>query len=135
MTYKLTHYAIGLRLKQIRNSLSLNHKKMGDLLGLHSSGYSKNELGRTFPSLKSLKTLFERLDISMDWFLFDSGPVYRKQKAAQAEASAKSATSTELQAKELKSNPEIHEMVTAMLKDTMTKYQLLADFQRVKRKD
>ncbi|MCP4215418.1 MAG: helix-turn-helix domain-containing protein [bacterium] len=113
-------YDTGVQLEKVRQALNYTRKRMATYLGLGFSGYYKNELGMTFPSQQTLKVLSSRLGISMDWLIFHQGPMYLSEKAG-SEAG-----------KLLQDNPDIHEVVKVMVEYPVLKYELLADFQRLK---
>ncbi len=123
-------YETGYRLKKIRQSLNYTKKRMAAFLGVNFSGYSKNENGMTVPGRKSLNILSAKVGISMDWFLFDRGPVYLNDKVQAAE----NARNVDVIGKGqlLQANPEIEEMVADMLKTPLMKHELLAQYQRMK---
>ncbi len=66
---------IGQRFEKVRLDLGLSPIDMAETLDIQSSGYQKNEKGQTTPSLKTLGNMLKKYDISMNWLLFNKGPV------------------------------------------------------------
>ncbi|MCP4214846.1 MAG: helix-turn-helix domain-containing protein [bacterium] len=128
---KNRNYGTGLRLKQIRQALKYTNERMGALLGLTRSGYYKCETGKGFPSPYALEALSTKLRISMDWLLFERGPVYRAEDEPAKEPTAKTGGKGQL----LADNADVHEMLTAMADIPLIKHELLAHFQRLKVKN
>jgi len=71
---------VGKRLKKIRLELKYSKKQMAQRLGVNLNSYYKNENGTSFPWLYSLYRLHKDIGISMDWLIFDYGPMYLKEK-------------------------------------------------------
>ncbi|MCP5052789.1 MAG: helix-turn-helix transcriptional regulator [bacterium] len=76
---------VGGRLKQVRHRLKYGRQEMASVLGLKISGYYKNETNETFPSQRTLYRLQRDYDISMDWLMFNKGPMIFKQKVQPQE--------------------------------------------------
>jgi len=49
--------------------------------GITKNGYERNERGETLPGIDTLNRLSKNFDISMDWFLFNKGPMDYKPKS------------------------------------------------------
>lgn len=73
---------LGKRLRQLRENLNLSGKKMAEMLNLHRVTLQRNEDGRAMPEISTLFKLSETFDVSMDWLLFDKGPMSYKEKTA-----------------------------------------------------
>jgi len=71
---------ISAKLKNLREQWDYERKEMADYLGLSRVGYGKNENGETYPGVKTLFLLSEDHDISIDWLMFDKGPMHLKDK-------------------------------------------------------
>jgi len=69
----------GVRLRKVREQLGCTRPEMAARLGITANGYRKNENGECFPNTQSLFRLFSEYDVSMDWLLFDKGPMHRKE--------------------------------------------------------
>ncbi|MCP4220972.1 MAG: helix-turn-helix transcriptional regulator [bacterium] len=123
-------YNTGNRLKQIRESRGWNRRQLSEAMEVSPSAYTKNESGVTFPSMRSLRSLFNKLSISMNWFFFGRGPVHFKEEEKAPPPPPPS--SAELLGRKIEADPDIHEVVKAMLDNTLAKHQMLADFQRLK---
>ncbi len=124
--------SIGNRLKQVRESLSLDRKKMAALVEMKLSGYSKYEKEMNFPSIKVLNILASKLDISMDWMLFGRGPAYFKEKAPPAEGEQ---TILERLEKMMEADAEVNAMIGALVSSPVTKHQFLAEYHRLKSRE
>ncbi len=74
-----------MKLKQLREIFNITSKEMARRLGVTRTTYWKNEGGGAFPAFRSLKVLMDDFDISMDWFIFDKGPMYFKEKVKAEE--------------------------------------------------
>jgi len=107
----------GRRLRQLRNHFNYSLDEMARKLGLSKSGYFKNEGGFTFPGLKTLDRLQRSYDISMDWLIFNRGPMYYKQKAPVEKKPGLEEQS-----------PEVRQLLAAMEQDPRLKHEILAYF-------
>ena len=109
---------IGARLKKLRVHHNYTRSEMAAELGLHRTSYYKNETGETFPGTESLHRLQKHFDISMDWLIFNKGPMHFKQKALPEEKTP----GLEEQ------DPEVKKMLDTMARDPHLKHELLAYF-------
>lgn len=75
-----------IRLKKLRKHLNLSTEAMAKYLGLTKKGYAKNEYGETSPSLKALKQLALKDDLSLDWFLLERGPMFFQEERDRVKA-------------------------------------------------
>jgi transcriptional regulator with XRE-family HTH domain len=82
-TRGIFYQGVGERLANVRRRLNYSRQEMARVLGLKSSGYFKNESGETFLSVTTLSRLQKNFDISIDWLLFNKGPMYFKDKPSQ----------------------------------------------------
>ncbi len=98
---------VGQRLRTLRKQLNFSVREMAGRLGILSTSYYKNESGETVPSMLSLYRLHKDIGISMDWLLFNSGPMYYKTKE------------TEQQKLEEKKAPGLEELVPAEEKELL----------------
>ena len=72
--------AYGMRLKQIRNSLSYTQGRMAAFLGISRDSYAKKENGEIYPGYGVMNKLAEDYNISMDWLLSGRGPMHFDDK-------------------------------------------------------
>jgi transcriptional regulator with XRE-family HTH domain len=72
--------AIALRMKELREQQGCSPVEMASRLGISRGAYNKNEHGINFPCIDTQRRLSEDFDISMDWFLFNKGAMYYKEK-------------------------------------------------------
>jgi transcriptional regulator with XRE-family HTH domain len=73
------------KLKKLREQLGYSPKEMAEYFGIEVSSYYKNENGQYLPGLESLHLLSKDHDISLDWYLFDKGPVVYAEKGQAGE--------------------------------------------------
>ena len=67
---------VGRQMLKLRKHLNYSCGKMARKLGISNSGYYKNENGITFPRVDTLALLQREFDISMDWLIFNKGPMH-----------------------------------------------------------
>ncbi|MCP4217851.1 MAG: helix-turn-helix transcriptional regulator [bacterium] len=146
---KKNDYGTGFRLKQIRQATGFSMAKIAAFMGLSRTTYYRNETGEIFPNPRTMEILSVRLGISLDWFILGLEPMYRAPETSTTESPEEPATespsaptdeaneNTEYFGLEqlVTENPDIEEMFTAMLNVPLIKYELLADFQRLKIKN
>jgi transcriptional regulator with XRE-family HTH domain len=134
---------LGAKLKKLRQHFDLTRLQMASRFKVTPSAYSKNESGLTFPGLPSLRALCLELDVSMDWLLFDKGPMIFEKKAPPPETAKKPPVEKKAEeepvpdkkaatpaAKELA--PDVKELVEHMENIPLLHYQILAQFQQFK---
>jgi transcriptional regulator with XRE-family HTH domain len=85
MIKKQLLHQIGVRLEKLRQSLNFSTDEMAIHLNMTRNGYNKNERGMHLPQLTTLLNLSKNFDVSMDWLLFDKGPVHYKEKGGVTE--------------------------------------------------
>ncbi len=134
MTFKRDRlvYEIGRRLRKLREQFNYSPDQMASKLGLSPSGYFKNEHGRRFPGLDTLNLLQRDWDISMDWFIFNKGPVHFKKKQPEPQPPAE----PEKTAKETLTlenvGPDVGELLEYMEQDRLLKHEVLVYFYKYK---
>jgi len=131
---------IGYRLKKIRDSLNYSPPGMASRLGIARSSYTRNENGKTCPAIHSMRVLANSLDISLDWFICEKGPMFYSEKqagqpAAQPEKPEVIPAAPEqvAEAKPIRETPEplpeeIRELVEHMQRIPLLRYEILAAF-------
>jgi transcriptional regulator with XRE-family HTH domain len=124
---KNTIREIGDRLKKLREHLNYSRKRMAAFLGVTSNGYGKNECGINFPSIPTLKRLSKELNISMDWLIFNRGPMYIQE--------APPAVNTEVAKKPslVEIIPDLKELLDYMEQNQQFRYEVLAFFYKYKK--
>jgi transcriptional regulator with XRE-family HTH domain len=146
----------GVKLKKLREQLNYSPKEMGARLGVTRTAYWKNENGRAFPGYQSLKRLSDDYDISMDWFIFNKGPKYYKEKErekeleelkkelemekmknAELEAEGETGadeneTSAEEKAAGMEMNPEVKELLAHMERIPVLYHEVMLHFHKFK---
>lgn len=147
---------IAAKLKNLREQWGYDRKEMAAYFGISRVGYSKNENGQSFPGIKTQFRLSQDHDISIDWFMFDKGPMHFKEKEKINVLEKKTAEleenihqlqlekeNLEQRNKELEKNlaeknaaleitPEIKELVEHMKKIPLLYHDVLAGFQKFK---
>jgi transcriptional regulator with XRE-family HTH domain len=134
---------LGAKLKKLRQHFDLTRLQMASRFKVTPSAYSKNESGLTFPGLPSLRALCLELDVSMDWLLFDKGPMIFEKKAPPPETAKQPPVEKKAEeepipdkkaatpaAKELA--PDVKELFEHMENIPLLHYQILAQFQQFK---
>ena len=112
---------LGRRLRRVRKQLNYSLGEMAGKLGVSKSGYYKNEKGITFPGVLTLDHLQWAYDISMDWLIFNKGPVFYKEKLP------------ELSPQEtLDISSDVREMLEQMAHDRLLEHEVLAFFYKYK---
>jgi transcriptional regulator with XRE-family HTH domain len=121
----------GLRLKKIREYLNYSRQDMANFMKVKLPTYYKNENSETFPRLESLILLFEKHDISMDWFMFGKGPMlFQKERNRVRDLEQKLETLHEKV--ERKATPEVKELVEHMDRIPLLRHEVLGFFHRFK---
>jgi len=113
---------IGRRLKKIRKQLDYSIPKMAGALGLSYNGYYKNEINRAVPGGATMYSLQKNFNVSMDWLLFEKGPMFFKDKSQPVETYLVNANQT----------PELLELLNAMEKNLQLKHEIMAYFYKFK---
>ncbi len=79
---------IGSRLQKIRNHFGYTQGQMAAQLELSRTSYSKNEKGVHLIDITTAVYLHNKMDISLEWLLFNKGPMFKAGKG-QEQAAAK----------------------------------------------
>ncbi|MCP5107696.1 MAG: helix-turn-helix transcriptional regulator [bacterium] len=124
---------IGQRLKKLREQFKYSHEQMSGKLGLSKSGYFKNEGGIRFPGFKTLDLLQKNWDISMDWLIFNKGPVHYKEKMPEPAPQPEKVEVKETTGLE-DIGPDVRELVEYMEQDHLLKHEVLLNFYKYKEK-
>jgi transcriptional regulator with XRE-family HTH domain len=106
---------------------------MARKLELSRSGYYKNEGGLAFPRLETLDILQRNYDISMDWFIFNKGPVHFKEKQPESPPEPGKAEEKETPATENISD-DVRELLEYMDQDRLLKHEVLVYFYKYREK-
>lgn len=112
---------IGRRLRRVRKQLNYSLGEMAGNLKVSKSGYYKNEKGITFPGVLTLDHLQWAYDISMDWLIFNKGPVFYKEKLPEHSPEP------------LEVSPDVREMLEHMSRDRLLEHEVLAFYYRYKK--
>lgn len=130
---------VAVKLKQFREKSGYSLTGMATHLGMTASGYNKNEHGENFPGIVTLQRLSELDGVSMDWLLFDKGPMYFQAKGGREEVLEQevSALKRELEvvrerASALDNMPDVKALVDTMKRVPMLYHEILLHFQKFK---
>ncbi len=141
INHRKTLQEVAGRLKELREHLNYSRKEMAARLGVTRNGYTKNENGDTLPGIPSLRRLSRDLDISMDWLLFNRGPMYFPEKLPEEPEPPKEEIKEEPPEKEEENKaprieeimPDVRELLDHMEKDPLFRHKVLLDFYTYKK--
>ena len=130
----------GNRLEKIRLHFNYDRAQISKIMGISMNTYSRNILGQQLPILKSIMALHNRLGISMEWFLFERGPMLWKEVEEKLLAVEKPQVEEKPQIEEKPReikledllSPELNEMVELMKKIPLLNYSIMLHFQELK---
>lgn len=142
----------GKRLARIRRELKLGRTAMAARLMVKPNSYYKNENGETFPRATSLRILHDEFGISMEWLIFNQGPMYTRDLDAAGQLKIHKEKLQECDGKiqELsgqldetrkrmepyewleKAGPEMNEFLQAMSQDSQLRFEVLAHYYKHK---
>ena len=120
---------VGKRLRTIRQQLKHSPSDMARRLGLSYSGYFKNESGITFPKVTTLHVLQDDFDISMDWFIFNKGPMHYKARQQELQLEEKGTKTSRLE----DTVPEVRDLLDYMEEDFLFRHKVLVYFYEYKK--
>lgn len=138
----------GKRLARVRQELKIGRTAMAARLLVKPNSYHKNENGETFPSAKSLKILHDEFGVSMEWLIFNQGPMYtrdldaagqlkiHKEKLQECNGRLQELSGQLEDAKKRlepfewleEAGPELQEFLQAMSRDPQLRFEVLAHF-------
>jgi transcriptional regulator with XRE-family HTH domain len=122
---------IGRRLRGLRKQLNYSLEEMAGKMGRSKSGYFKNENGITLPGLATMHRLQEDFDISMDWLIFNKGPVHYQEK--QPEPQPVIVEEDEKKTKDLENiSADVRELLAYMERDRLLAHEVLVFFYKYK---
>jgi len=133
MTYKKSHSnsGYGSRFKHIRTSLQYSTSQMARKLGIANTTYYKNENEDSFPGFDTLNILQKECNISIDWLLFNKGPMYFSEKNyTTPPLSPLQQTTAELET----ILPDIKDLMDHMIRDEVLRYETMLNFYKYKNK-
>jgi len=114
--------AVAIRLRKVREQLGYSPKEMAFRLEVSPGAYNKNEKGVNFPWLDTQRRLLEDFDISMDWFLFNKGTMFYKEKDVREKEKELEQTVEELR-RRLEEERKEHEAVRGKLEEECKKLE------------
>jgi transcriptional regulator with XRE-family HTH domain len=122
---------IGRRLRGLRKQLNYSLEEMAVKLGRSKSGYFKNENGLTIPGLATMYRLQADFDISMDWLIFNKGPVHYQDK--QPEPEPERVEEDEKKTEDLENiSADVRELLEYMERDRLLAHEVLVYFYKYK---
>jgi transcriptional regulator with XRE-family HTH domain len=65
MSMKSTKELLGARIKELRRSKGLSQVRLAEMVGIESKHLSRIEVGRSYPSLKTLESIARALKVEM----------------------------------------------------------------------
>ncbi len=80
------------KVRKLRESMKVNHQKMGAYFCVRRMNYSRYENGQIFPNFMGLHCFANKTGISLDWLVCSKGPMYYKEKAEVEEKEAEAET-------------------------------------------
>jgi transcriptional regulator with XRE-family HTH domain len=142
MTRKQRLKEIGARLTKLREQLNYSREEMAAHCEVTESGLGKNERGDHLPQLDTLENLVKKFDASMDWLLFNKGPLFYKEKT-QEEKQQPPEEKPPVQQKQPEEKfpgleqvmPDVKELLDYMAKDPLLKYEVLVYFYKYKKEN
>ncbi len=116
---------VGRQMLKLRKHLNYSCGEMSRKLGLSGSGYYKNENGITFPRVDTLDLLQRDFDISMDWLIFNKGPMLYGERHPE-----KRDEKEFLNLEKLSSH--VRELLEYMERDPLLQHEVLVHFYKYK---
>ncbi len=113
---------VAARLRQVRKHIGLKQVEMAERLGITRDSYGKNERGHALVSTDVLDLLHHKLGVSVEWLLFNNGPMYWKATESAAQKTPKN----------LRLNPQMTDMVDHMNRFSFVYNSVIGFFQKYK---
>jgi len=142
MTRKEILAKLAEKLKKIRQTHKFDTNTMAAKLRIDKSTYNRNERGLSLPEAITLYSLGESLNISLDWFIREKGPMY------YTEEKPVKIVEKIIEKKEEKKEPpkpytlppvlqnledDLKELIESMEKSPQLRYEMLAHFLKLKK--
>ncbi len=115
-------HAVGARLQQVRQALSMNRKQFAALLLVSRNTVHQNETGVTFPRLQLLQILAVDKGVSLEWLLCGTGEMFPKPPDVSDDITAFMAK-----------NEAVTELVAAMKDDRRLLFHILSTMENYKK--
>lgn len=116
---------IGSRFERVRGEKDYSRAVMAAHLNLTPGGYAKYERGDGFPSVLSLAILLEKFDLSLDWLVFNKGPMHFSEIE---EALEKVKQYEEEKAARPPEDSELNELLAHIKEDPRLRHELFSFF-------
>jgi len=118
----------GQRLRQIRIQFNLSCPEMAQKLGIDLSTYHKNEQGIYFPSVRTLNLLHKDFDVSMDWLMFENGPLQFKEKAGINSLESPGGKESNLVLELESVLPDVNDFLLAMVREPLFRHKVMLQY-------
>jgi transcriptional regulator with XRE-family HTH domain len=119
------------RLKEIRAQLNYTPEKMAARLDIGRPTYYKYEKSKSFLGMEPLNRLHKNLGISMNWFLFGSGPMkYTEQEETQPPGKTQETKRHAIE----EIMPEVKEMLDQMTQNPILRHEIMTYYYAAKEK-
>ncbi len=124
-TKLLSASPIAGRLRMVRRHFGYSQNKMAQSLGCSRETYRKNERGYYLLTIDTLAALYEKLGVSIEWLLFNRGPMLRDKGIKKSELKL------ETQA-DMSFPDELDEMISMMKNVPFLRYAVMGYYQKFK---
>ncbi len=115
----------GRNFSPVTFSIYCTSGEMARKLGLSKSGYYKNENGITFPRLDTLDLLQRDFDISMDWLIFNKGPMHYGERLPEKRYEKKFLNLEKV-------SSHVRELLEYMEREPLLQHEVLVHFYKYK---
>lgn len=121
----LNRTTISDRLQLVRKHFGFSQDQMAQSLGCSRETFGKNERGYHMITLDTVAALYEKLGVSMEWLLFNHGPMLKNATIKKADLKL------ETQA-DMSFPDELNEMVAMMKNVPFLRYAVMGYYQKFK---
>ena len=119
---------IASRLEKIRQHFGYKGSQIAKLMGISPITYNRNVQGLQLPTTWSIMALHDRLGVSLEWFLFEKGPMLWKQVEEKLRVEKKP---QEIKLADILP-PELNEMIELMNKIPFLHHTIMLHYQELK---
>ena len=124
-TSLLSRAPIAGRLHLVRKHFGFSQDQMAQSLGCSRETYGKNERGYYMLTIDTVAAFYEKLGVSMEWLLFNHGPMLRDNGIKKSELKL------ETQA-DMSFPDELNEMIGMMKNVPFLRYAVMGYYQKFK---
>ena len=130
---------IGNRLQELREHLNYSRQQMALHCEVTKGGYAKYERGDYLPKLDTLEQLSKKFDTSMDWLLFNKGPMSFKEKEPEEKKEPQGKTGEKKTEEKFPGlehvTPDVKQLLDYMALDPLLRYEVLVYFYKYKKEN